>query len=118
MWTAKSFFSRMMDAQLATGATHDMRIFTGSAQLAALRPKRLSAHAPASANFRKRMVVLPVSPGLHISSASFSSRTVEIVGGPTDFGKSERCGKRPRSGTLRRCLGPALPDARPKGGGG
>ena len=40
-----------IDAQFATGATHDIRIFTGSAPLAGVTPNRPSAHAPASANF-------------------------------------------------------------------
>src|SRR6476659_6917881 len=63
---AKSFFSRTMEAQFATGATHDIRIFTGSVLLAELNPKRPSTHAKASANFCRRMVFLPVSPGLRI----------------------------------------------------
>src|SRR5262249_12877973 len=56
MCTAKSFFSRTMEAQFATGATHDMRIFTGSELLAGLRSERPNAQAAASASFRKRMI--------------------------------------------------------------
>src|SRR5215813_9220928 len=56
MCMAKSFFSRIMEAQFATGATHDIRIFMGSAAVAELSPKRPNAHAPTSANFRKRMI--------------------------------------------------------------
>src|SRR6185437_11361991 len=54
MCLARSFFSRMIEAQLATGATHDMRIFTGSAALAA--PMRPSAQTPASAILQKRIL--------------------------------------------------------------
>src|SRR5215831_13988843 len=85
MCWARSFFSRMIDAQLATGATHDMRIFTGSALLAALRLKSPSAHAPARANFRKRMIVLPLSRGLRVRPAGFSSRTGEDCRGSNRF---------------------------------
>src|SRR5262245_16658801 len=98
MCLARSFFSRMIDAQLATGATHDMRILTGSAAMAALTPKRPKAHAPASADFKKRMIFLPVFAGLAREIASFSPRA-KIVGGPTDFGKVALPDTVPRSGT-------------------
>src|SRR5262249_49374647 len=87
MCWARSFFSRTIDAQLATGATHDIRIFTGSAARVAVKPKRPKAHAPASADLRKRTVSFPPSfAGLAHEMASFSSRA-KIVKGPTDFGK-------------------------------
>src|SRR5215510_11239318 len=87
MCWARSFFSRTIDAQLATGATHDIRIFTGSAARVAVKPKRPKAHAPASADLRKRMVSFPPSfAGLAREMARFSSRA-KIVEGPTDFGK-------------------------------
>jgi hypothetical protein len=41
------------------------------------------------------MIFLPLSPGLHVQLASFSLRTVKIVGGPTDFGKPESLGQIP-----------------------
>ena len=87
MCWARSFFSRMIDAQLATGATHDMRIFTGSALLAEPAPNRPSAHTPASASFRKRIVSSQFRRACASDVASFASRTRKIVGGPTDFGK-------------------------------
>ena len=45
MCLARSFFSRMIEAQLATGATQDMRIFTGSALAAPTTEKAERAHA-------------------------------------------------------------------------
>src|SRR6185503_2830942 len=54
MCLARSFFSRTIEAQLATGATHDMRIFTGSAALAT--PTRPSAQTPESAILQRRIV--------------------------------------------------------------
>src|SRR5215510_1676577 len=98
MCLARSFFSRTIDAQLATGATHDMRILTGSAAMAALTPKRPKAHAPASADLKKRIFFLPVFAGLARDIASFSPRA-KIVGGPTDFGKVVLEDAVPRSGT-------------------
>src|SRR5262245_46753410 len=88
----------MIDAQLATGATHDMRILTGSAAMAALTPKKPKAHAPASADLNKRMIFLPVFAGPARQVASFSPRA-KIVGGPTDFGKVGFQDAVPRSGT-------------------
>jgi hypothetical protein len=41
------------------------------------------------------MVFLPLSPGLRVPLASFSSRTAKIVGGQTDFGKPEPFGQMP-----------------------
>src|SRR5215813_10679212 len=51
---ARSFFSRMIEAQLVTGATQDMRILTGSALCAALAAKS-AATTLANINLDKRM---------------------------------------------------------------
>src|SRR3974390_271075 len=55
MCWARSFFSRMIEAQLATGATQDMRILIGSALLAT-PPNRPNAKALARANFMRRIL--------------------------------------------------------------
>src|SRR5262249_61437220 len=52
---ARSFFSRMIEAQLVTGATQDMRILTGSALCAALAPKSAAAATLADINLDRRM---------------------------------------------------------------
>src|SRR4029079_15801714 len=66
----RSFFSSTIDAQFETGATHDMRIFIGSALLTV--PARPSTHTPASASFKRRIFSSQVSPGLRAPAASFS----------------------------------------------
>src|SRR5262245_42163591 len=98
MCLARSFFSRTIDAQLATGATHDMGISTGPAAMAAPARKRPRAHAPASADRKRRTFFLPVFAGRARGIASFSPRA-KIVGGPTDFGKVALEDAVPRSGT-------------------
>ena len=45
----------MIEAQLVTGATQDMRIFTGSALCAALAAKSAAAATLANINLDKRM---------------------------------------------------------------
>src|SRR5664280_699343 len=74
MCWARSFFSRMIEAQLATGATHAMRIFTGSALLAVPALSRPSAHKPASANFMRRIVSSQFRRACAFTKASFTPR--------------------------------------------
>src|SRR5262249_51315674 len=50
----------MIDAQLVTGATQEMRILTGSAACAALAPRSAAAATLANTNLDKRMGVPPV----------------------------------------------------------
>src|SRR5262245_3060881 len=49
----------MIDAQLVTGATQEMRIFTGSAACAALAPRSAAAATLANTNLDRRMGVPP-----------------------------------------------------------
>jgi hypothetical protein len=51
----------MIEAQLVTGATQDMRILTGSALCAALAPKSAAAATLANINLDRRMRVLLVA---------------------------------------------------------
>ena len=76
----------MIEPQLAIGATHDMRIFTGSALWAVPAPNRPSAHTPASASFMKRIVSSRFA-GLALRLGKLHAANGKIVGGPTDFGK-------------------------------
>src|SRR6516225_12421775 len=87
MCWARSFFSSMIEAQLATGATQDMRILIGSALLAT-PPNRPNAKTLARANFMRRILILPISLGLRFPKWQASQqKTAKIVGCPTDFGK-------------------------------
>src|SRR5256885_9995198 len=45
----------MIEAQLVTGATQEIRIFTGSALCAAVAPRSVAAAMLASINFNRRM---------------------------------------------------------------
>src|SRR5262245_35891351 len=99
-----------MDAQLETGATHDIRIFTGSALLAT--PARPSTHTPASASFKRRIFSSQFRRACAPQRQASRCENGKIVGGPTDFGKPAAWGKRPPFGTLRRAL-PKLPTAGP-----
>src|ERR1043166_7993020 len=101
MCWASSFFSRMIEAQLATGATQDMRILTGSCALTAvLRP---NAHTMADAIFNRRMLSSQQFADLDFALNGHFCANSTIVGAQTDFGK-------PRA--LRRCSERRLPGAR------
>src|SRR5665647_1521090 len=89
----------MIEAQLATGATHDMRIFTGSALLAAPVPKRPRAHTPASASFRICIVSSSFAGLARFCLGKLHVAKEKIVGGPTDFGKPHIAPYRPGCGT-------------------
>src|SRR5262245_8078831 len=104
-----------MDAQLETGATHDMRIFTGSALLAV--PARPSTHTPASASFKRRIFSSQFRRACALQRQASRCENGRIVGCPTDFGKPAGRGKRPPSGTFRR-VPPKLVSTRPVYAGG
>src|SRR3974390_1642616 len=88
MCWARSFFSSIIEAQLATGATQDMRILIGSALLAT-PPNRPNAKALARANFMRRILSSRFPLGLRFPKRRASQQeTAKIVGCPTDFGKS------------------------------
>src|SRR5450755_492095 len=77
----------MIEAQFAMGATHDMRIFTGSALLAVPALSRPSAHTPASANFNRRIVSSQFRRACVEVFGKLHAAKAKIVGRPTDFGK-------------------------------
>src|SRR4029078_2178576 len=89
----RSLVSGTIDTQFETGATHDMRIFTGSALLA--EPARPSTHTPASARFKRRIFSSQFRPACALKRQASRCENGKIVGGPTDFGKPAACGKRP-----------------------
>ena len=110
--------SKTIDAQFETGATHDMRIFTGSALLAVPRQGRARTHA-GQREFQKAHIFLPgFLPGLRSSGKLLFAEDRKIVGRPTVFGKPAGAANAPPSGTLRRCWARVLPDARSAPGGG
>src|SRR6266702_2638915 len=114
MCWARSFFSRMIEPQLATRATHPMRIFTGSALLAAVAPKRPSAHTLAKA---PSLMPRLASFRMFIVSSQFRGACADgrlhverrIVGRPTVFGKPYDATLCPVSGTGRGvCYNPSV----------
>src|ERR1700693_289343 len=89
MCLASSFFSITIEAQLASGATHDIRIFTGSP---AALPTPIRPSAQVSANLRNSILSSPF-----VRALWFRCR---IVGGPMIFFKRRRCDALPSRGRL------------------
>src|SRR5665213_640345 len=80
MWVSRSFFSRTIEPQLASGATHDMRILTGSALLACPALKRPRAQRPASTSFDRRMISSPFRRACTCALASVTQRWERLSG--------------------------------------